>query len=212
MEANMADEVILAGGKLVHKNIVDKVNNKIEKGVLPIVNAVVVHQTGGSTAESSFSSYDEGKNGAHFLIDKDGTIYQTARITQKCWHVGNIRSRCQEMKTCSADELKAVNALLFKKGEAYSARIRNLTHLEATKSYPDRYPTNEDALGIEIVGAFDAKSQTYESVNKLQNGSLAWLVEILESKLSLDGDDIYRHGSIGYKQPSEGSTATWNKP
>jgi N-acetyl-anhydromuramyl-L-alanine amidase AmpD len=208
----MADEVVLANGKLVHKSIVDKVNNKIEKGALGTVNALVVHQTGGSTAESSFGSYNEGKNGAHFLIDKDGTIYQTARINQKCWHVGNIRSRCQEMKACSADDLKEVNALLFKKGEAYSARIKKLSQHEAGKSYPDRYPSNEDALGIEIVGAFDAKSQTYENVNKDQNRSLAWLVGILESKLSLDNDDVYRHGSIGYKQPSEGSTATWNNP
>lgn len=208
----MADEVILAGGKLVHKNIVDKVNNKIEKGALGTVHALVVHQTGGGTAASSFSSYDGGKNGAHFLIDKDGTIYQTARINQKCWHVGNIRSRCQEMKTCSTDELKAVNALLFKKGEAYSARIRNLSQHEAGKNYPDRYPSNEDSLGIEIVGAFDAKSQVYESVNKEQNSSLVWLVGVLESKLSLNGGDVYRHGSIGYKQQSEGSTATWNKP
>ena len=208
----MADEVILTDGKLVHKNVIDKIDSKIEKGVLGTVNAIVVHQTGASTAESSFSSYKEGKNGAHFLIDKDGTIYQTARINQKCWHIGNIRSRCQEMKACSTDELKAVNALLFKKGEAYSARIKNLSRHEATKSYPDRYPTNDDALGIEIVGAFDAKSQTYETVNKQQNGALAWLVEALEAKLSLDQDDVYRHGSIGYKQPSEGSTANWNKP
>jgi N-acetyl-anhydromuramyl-L-alanine amidase AmpD len=208
----MADEVILADGKLVHKNVVDKISNKIEKGVLGTVNAIVVHQTGASNAESSFSSYKEGKNGAHFLIDKDGTIYQTARINQKCWHIGNIRSRCQEMKACSTDELKAVNAMLFKKGEAYSARIKSLSRHEAEKSYPDRYPTNDDALGIEIVGAFDAKSQTYETVNKQQNSTLAWLVEALETKLSLDQDDVYRHGSIAYKQPSEASTATWNKP
>jgi N-acetyl-anhydromuramyl-L-alanine amidase AmpD len=209
--AIMAEEVVWAGGKLVHKNVIDKVNGKIEKGVLKSVNAVVVHQTGGSTAESALSSYEGGQNGAHFLIGQDGKIYQTARIDQKCWHVGNIRSRCQEMKSCSAEELKAVNSLLFKKGEAYSARIKKLSEHEATKSYPDRYPGNDDALGIEIVGAFDAKTQAYETVNKDQNTSLAWLVEVLESKLSMDGDDIYRHGDIGYKQPTEGSTANWTK-
>ncbi|MCQ8104377.1 N-acetylmuramoyl-L-alanine amidase [Methylomonas sp. SURF-2] len=119
----MAEEVIWSGGKLVHKNVTDKVNSAIEKGALSVVHAIVVHQTGAATAGSSFSSYDSGNNGAHFLIDKDGTIYQTARIDQKCWHVGNIRSRCQEMKSCTADELKELNALLFKKGESYSARF-----------------------------------------------------------------------------------------
>lgn len=208
----MADEVVWTGGKLIHAKVIDKVNSKIEKGVLGTVNAIVVHQTGAGTAQSSFSSYDEGSNGAHFLIDTDGTIYQTARIDQKCWHVGNIRSRCNEMKSCNTDELKTVNSLLFKKGESYSARIKNVSKHEASKAYPDRYPMNDDSLGVEIVGAFDTKSQTYDTVNKDQNSSLAWLVDVLETKLALDGDDIYQHGAIGYKQPSEGSTANWTTP
>lgn len=208
----MADEVVWSGGKLVHKNVTDKVNNKIEKGKLSKVSAIVVHQTGGATAESSLSSYNAGKNGAHFLIDKDGTIYQTARIDQKCWHVGNIRSRCQEMKSCTPDDLKAINALLFKKGVAYSARIKEVSRHEAAKAYPDRYPTNEDSLGIEIVGGYDAKNNVYDTVNKEQNNSLTWLIEALEGKLSITADDVYAHGKIGYKQPSEGSTAQWQKP
>lgn len=208
----MADDIVWSGAKLVHKNVTDKVNVKIEKGNLTNVHAIVVHQTGGATAESAFQSYNAGENGAHFLIDKDGTIYQTARIDQKCWHVGNIRSRCQEMKSCTTDELKAINSLLFKKGESYSARIRNVSLHEAAKTYPDRYPTNEDSLGIEIVGAFDAKSEVYDTVNKVQNSSLTWLIEALEAKLSLTGSDVYAHGTIGYKQPSEGSTAQWKKP
>lgn len=208
----MADEVVWSSGKLVHKNVTDKVVSGIEKGTLKEVHAIVVHQTGAATAGSSFSSYNAGNNGAHFLIDKDGTIYQTARIDQKCWHVGNIRSRCQEMKTCTPDELKELNALLFKKGESYSARIRNVSQRETAKSYPERYPTNEDSIGIEIVGAFDAKAQKYDSVNKEQNNSLSWLVEVLEAKFSLAEDDVYAHGKIGYKQPSEGSSAEWKKP
>jgi len=208
----MADEIVWSGGKLIHRNVTDKVNNKIEKGKLSSVHAIVVHQTGGATAESALQSYNQGKNGAHFLIDKDGSIYQTARIDQKCWHVGNIRSRCNEMKSCTTDDLKTINALLFKKGESYSARIRNVSLHESEKNYPDRYPTNEDSLGIEIVGAFDAKSDMYENVNKKQNDSLTWLIEALDAKLSLTTDDVYAHGAIGYKQPSEGSTANWKKP
>lgn len=208
----MADEIAWSGGKLIHQRVIDKVNSKIEKGSLGAVHAIVVHQTGGATAESALGSYDAGSNGAHFLIDKDGAIYQTARTDQKCWHVGNIRSRCAEMKSCSADELKAINALLFKKGESYSVRIRNVSQHEADKSYPDRYPTNEDSLGIEIVGAFNAKSDSYDSVNPQQNASLAWPVSALESRFSLSAGDVYTHGAIGYKQPSEGSTAQWSKP
>lgn len=208
----MADEVVWAGGKLIHANVKDKVNSKIEKGALGAVHALVLHQTGAATAESSFSSYESGKNGAHFLIDKSGVIHQTARIDQKCWHVGKIRSRCRELKMCTTDELKVVDALLFKKGTSYSARISGVHEHEADKAYPDRYPTNEDSLGIEIVSAFDTKKQTYDSVNKEQNEALAWLVKVLEDKLSLSAGDVYTHGSIGYKQPSEASTATWKQP
>jgi N-acetyl-anhydromuramyl-L-alanine amidase AmpD len=199
----------ISNGKLVSPKVVDKVTAKIEKGALATVSALIVHQTGGSNAASSLASYEAGKAGAHFLIDKDGTIYQTARVNQKCWHVGNIRSRCYEMKTCDAAELKTVEGILFKKGEAYSVRIKKLSEHEATKSLPDRYPTNEDSIGIEIVGAFLAKSKAYETVTHAQNQSLAWLVGVLQSALGLAADHVYTHPEVSYKEKTEASTAQW---
>jgi len=142
----------VVSGKLVASRVKDKTTSKIEKGALNKVNAIVVHQTGSDSADSSLNSYRAGINGAHFLIDKDGTIFQTARVDQKCWHVGNIKSRCSELKVCSAEDLKEINSILFKKGESYEVRVRNLSQHEGKKSYPDRYPTNDDALGIELVG------------------------------------------------------------
>lgn len=199
----------ISNGKLVSPKVVDKVTAKIEKGALTTVSALVVHQTGGSNAASSLASYEAGKAGAHFLIDKDGTLYQTARINQKCWHVGNIRSRCYELKTCDAQELKTIEGILFKKGQAYAVRIRNLNDHESKKSLPDRYPTNEDSIGIEIVGAFSAKSKTYETVTTAQNQSLAWLVGALQSTLGLAADHVYTHPQVSYKEKSEASTAKW---
>lgn len=168
-----------------------------------------MHQTGSSNAASSFSSYNNGLNGAHFLIDKDGTIYQTARVNQVCWHVGNVRSRCNELKTCSADELSDINSLLFKKGESYNVRIKNLSDHEKEKEYPERYPTNSDAVGIEIVGKFDVKSDTYDAVNQNQNSSLTWLVSVLQTCLQITANDIYRHSEVAYKQSSEAQLAQW---
>src|SRR5205823_1316303 len=124
-------------------------------------HAIVVHQTGGSTADSSFGKYKQGTEGAHFLIDKDGTIYQTARVDRMCWHVGKIQSRCYSLKTCSADELKDIKSILFKKGDSYSARVGTLNEHEQAKDYPDRFPTNADAIGIELVGAY--KDGAYET-------------------------------------------------
>lgn len=199
----------ISNGKLVSPKVVDKVTANIEKGALTTVSALIVHQTGGSNATSSLASYEAGKAGAHFLIDKDGTIYQTARVNQKCWHVGNIRSRCYEMKTCDEEELKTIEGILFKKGQAYSVRIKKLSEHESQKSLPDRYPTNEDSIGIEIVGAFGAKAKAYETVTPAQNQSLAWLVGVLQSALGLAADHVYTHPEVSYKEKTEASTAKW---
>ena len=83
-------------GKLKDPKVKLKMFATIERGLLKKVAAIVVHQTGAATAESTFQSYKGPANGAHFLIDKDGTIYQTARLTQRTFHVGKIKSRCLE--------------------------------------------------------------------------------------------------------------------
>jgi hypothetical protein len=76
------------------------------------------------------------------------------------------------LKTGSPEDLKEINSILFKKGESYELRIRNLSQHEAKKTYPERFPTNDDALGIELVGRFDAKSGSYDTVTRRQNESL----------------------------------------
>jgi len=130
-------------------------------------------------------------------------------MDQKCWHVGNIKSRCNELKTCTPDELKEINSILFKKGESYEVRIRNLSQQEAKKAYPNRYPTNDDSLGIELVGSFRAKSSTYDVVTNPQNESLIWLVSVLQSVLGVTDEDVYRHPEVSYRQPSEAQSAKW---
>lgn len=53
--------------------IVAKIFPFVERGPMKLVHGIVVHQTGGATAESAFNSYrNRGAFGAHFLIDKDG--------------------------------------------------------------------------------------------------------------------------------------------
>ena len=211
----MADEpasaaVEVKDGKLISGEVTDKITAKIEKGKLAAIDALIVHQTGGATAASALASYKTGSTGAHFLIDTDGTICKTARITQKCWHIGKIRSRCYELKLCSADELKAVNKILFKKGEAYSVRVDKLHTYESAKAYPDRYPTNEDALGIELVGAFHSKTDAYDTVSADQNASLTWLVKALLAYAKLTAADVYRHPEVSYKTATKAKTAEWN--
>jgi N-acetyl-anhydromuramyl-L-alanine amidase AmpD len=199
----------LSGGRLVSDKVIDKISKSIERGSMVDVHAIVVHQTGGPTAQSALNSYSRpGANGAHFLIDKDGTIYQTARTNQRCSHVGKIQSRCYKLKTCSVDELKNVKQILFNQAGSYEARVKKLHRHEMGKSYPDRYPSNEDSIGIELVAEFSQK-HGYESATAAQNDSLRWLVSTLENLLKLSASDVYRHSEVSYKQPSEATSARW---
>ncbi|PCK08641.1 MAG: N-acetylmuramoyl-L-alanine amidase [Alteromonadaceae bacterium] len=200
----------LTNGKLAGKKVTQKIFPKLHKGVLAAVNAIVVHQTGAPSAQHTFNSYSNANaNGAHFLIDKNGDIYQTALITQKTYHVGKLQSRCLQVKACSPEELTVATNILYAKGQSFAARVRNLHKHEQAKPYPDRYPSNNDSIGIEIVGEFSKPANAYAQVNAKQNASLKWLVSELESLLSLTSDDIYRHPEASRKHATEASTAQW---
>ena len=177
-----------------------KIFPAIERGRLDRVNGIVVHQTNGPTANSTFWSYEkEGANGAHFLIEKDGTIYQTASLYKITNHVGLLRSRCLEKKDCPPVEIEKVSRM------KRTIRSRH----ETKKSWPDRYPSNSDSIGIEIVGS--SKDNIYEPVTTQQNNSLKWLVSELIETFRIALREVYRHPEISYKQETEASTAQWKK-
>jgi N-acetyl-anhydromuramyl-L-alanine amidase AmpD len=196
----------LINGELQDKNVIQKIYKGLHHGKIAKINAIVVHQTGASSAQHTFNSYQNSSIGAHFLIDKQGVIYQTALTNQIAYHVGRLKSKCiDQPASCNQSELTAANAMYLQKGISYSLRVKNLHAHENAKNYPDRYPTNNDSVGIEIVGSADSKSKSYEAVNATQNASLKWLV----NELSINLGDVYRHPTISYKQPSEASTAAW---
>lgn len=199
----------LKQGLLLDPQITQKVFSGIERGPLGKVNALVIHQTGANTAQQTFNSYARGGHGAHFLIDKKGLIYQTARVTQKAYHVGKIKSKCYETKSCTKVQLQNITQLLFQKGVSYSSRIKNLHHHEKAKPYPDRFPLNSDSLGIEIVGSYDKLKNQYETISPLQNSSLKWLISELYTHFNITSADVFKHPEVSYKMPSEASSATW---
>ena len=183
-----------------------KLISNIERGVLGKVNGIVVHQTGGSTAEGAYSSYRlPNANGAHFLIDVDGQIYQTASVHRVTYHVGLLQSLCLNTKKCAPAEFKALHDIGWKPA--------TISRREENKSWPDRYPNNTDSIGIEIVGRSTpvqgGGNDIYEPVNNAQNSSLKWLVKELADTLGVTLQDVYRHPEIGRKMPAEASTAKW---
>ena len=203
----MADAKLVMGS-LISDRVKITIFPQIEKGPLPKVDAIIVHQTGSKAARSAFSSYKQGSNGAHFLIDRDGTIFQTAHVNRVCWHIGKIQSRCYKLMTCSPDEMKEIRGIMFNKADSYAARLTEVNKHEAAKSYPDRYPTNADSIGVELVAGYSEPSG-YDKATDQQNASLKWLVGMLETLLGLTAADVYRHPDVSYKKPSEASSAKW---
>jgi N-acetyl-anhydromuramyl-L-alanine amidase AmpD len=192
-------------GMLLDPKVTLRRFTSIEHGNLSGVAAIVVHQTDSATAQHTFNGYVSGSNGAHFLIDKGGQIYQTASTAKICYHVGRlIKSKCLTLdKTrCDSAEMARILAL------SWTRQIQALDAHERAKSYPDRYPVNSDSVGIELVGAH-VDARTYEAVTPAQNASLQWLVSELYGHFGLADGDIYRHPDVSYKNPDEARTAAW---
>lgn len=181
------------------------ISPQIERSAMTHVRGIIVHQTGGATAGSTLNSYARPNNGAHFLIDKDGTIYQTASVLKQTWHVGKLRARCLAESRCAPTEATELLKM--------SATPRN--RHEMKKSVPDRYPSNVDSIGIELVGqAFplhepDADQRTYEPVTLQQNASLKWLVQALSMQLGVPISEVFRHPAVSQKNATEAATASW---
>ena len=171
-------------------------------GRMEKINGIIVHQTGAPTAGSSLNSYlQKGANGAHFLIDKDGAIYQTGSVFWRQWHVGNIRPRCMSQKTCTPVEVKAFAHMSVLQKSQY----------EKKKAVPDRYPSNDDSLGIEMVAGIVGNNANpdYEKATDAQNASLAWLVGQLEANFQVPSAEVFRHPDVSYKDPHEAESARW---
>ncbi|WP_175923246.1 peptidoglycan recognition protein family protein [Burkholderia latens] len=187
-----------------------KIFSEIERSPMTKVNGIVVHQTDSPTAESTFNGYrQKGANGAHFLIDKDGTIYQTASLLKRTNHVGKLKSRCIITHECPAAELRIASGMEHK--------YTKLSIHEHKKTWPNRYPSNNDSIGIELVGmshdkdvpGTERKVKVYEDVTEKQNSSLQWLIKELTETLYISSQEIYRHPQLSYKTPTEAATAKW---
>lgn len=205
-------------GYVVGSGIQPKPRPNIEHGSMTTVNGIIVHQTDSDNAESSLNSYLRvGANGAHFLIDKAGTIYQTASLKKKTHHVGKSKARCFESHTCSAAEVKI--------GPNKHAKIHKV---EMAKSASNRFQSNEDSIGIELVGKcildpnlikkemtaaqkenLRAEKGVFEQVTPAQNAALRRLVQEIQSTLHVPESEVFPHSQVSAKNRTEGITADW---
>jgi N-acetyl-anhydromuramyl-L-alanine amidase AmpD len=175
--------------KFLHKPI-----PALEKGPLTGPKAIVLHRTDSYNLESPLQSFKKGV-GTHFIVDKDGTVTQTASLLKQTSHVGKIKSRCYESGTCPADEKAKIKGWGWAPQKVYNH--------EKAKAYPARYPMNEDSVGIEVVAKHD--NGAWEAATPAQLASISTLVMILKSIYGIGEADIYEHDKISYKTPGEGT-------
>lgn len=205
-------------GLLIDSLITQNIIPNIEHGSFDIkkVQAVILHQTETVSAEKTIEVWKTRVYGTHFLVDRggeihtgaDGKIYQTAKLNRETWHVGNPQSRCLIAKTCEIPK----GAKMSPEAQAEAIRggklkVKAVNKIEFSKAYPNRFPVNGDSIGIEIVTKFDYKKNVYPPPSSKQILVVSYLLEKLIEHIpaiSLD-EDIYTHGDIGRKQPSEGT-------
>ena len=181
---------------------IQKVSEADKGAITPV--AIVLHRTENNSTSGTVSGFKSGI-AAHFVVGKDGEIIQTVGTDRKAQHVGKIRSRCEQEKTCSVEDGKVIKKIWEGK-TSYGDRVEKVHNHELGKSYPDRYPYNGDSIGIEVVGAYTASSKTWDAVPADQADSVAYLVNLLKKELSLTNADIYVHEKISYKTEGEGQT------
>ncbi len=191
-------------GKVIHAKIKQSISTAIQKRAMKAIQGIIVHQTDSPTAKSTLNGYKNGNSGAHFLIAKNGTIYQTSSLLYQTWHVGKLRARCLVKMQCSPVELN-----LLKKFNPKNEHRR-----EIAKKVPVRFPSNEDSIGIEIVGEALPKNvpddqKVYEPITKEQNKSLKWLIQELRFVLKIPVSEVFRHPTVSRKNPTEAATAKW---
>lgn len=119
-------------GMLVHVQVQHRRYPQIEQGALEAARAIVIHQTDADDEQSTFNAYARGGHGAHFLIAKNGTLYQTASLFKRCFHVGaRIKSRCLELLKANCRDPEIAKALAL----GWSAQIAAINDIERRKPY-----------------------------------------------------------------------------
>ena len=204
----------IVDGLVVDPRVKVQLCPRLDHGPMPVVHGIVMHQTGGSTAAGTWFKYrntqSSDRTGAHFLIDRDGSLYQTLQITRACAHVAPIKARCLAELRCTPADLEAFETMKKVAGNNWNGTYaRAEGTYESKKSWPDRYPYNPDAIGIEVVGGPPKGSTIYENPTVPENDTVHWLVPSLLETLHIKSSEVFRHPTLSRKTESEASGVTW---
>lgn len=226
LEKNKREAIKVKAGQVLSPRVQHKfIPNIIREPLTQPITGLIIHETGGDDRFGTFNHWatDPKHNGAHFLIERDGQIFQTVPVDRKANHAGLTKSRClvqvtycapfgQEMNQFHKDFAKWKNA-------GGIANRAGLNESEKAKSYRYRYPINSDSLGIELVGAsrdplsgkgaYWAADAKYDEFTPEQQEALTWLVGQLRELYGIREDMVLKHNVTGVKAFSEAWSADW---
>lgn len=200
-------------GFITDEKITLKKISELEQGELTKINGIVLHRTVSSDEKSALNSFKSGV-GTHFLTLKNGTNFQTASLNKFTYHIGHIKSKAYDNKNSSKEESEKIKN--FRKLTPNKNATRAEHDYETKKAYPERYPHNEDSVGIEVVGMpidkngkatlIDKEIVGWEAITDEQAKSVSCVVKFLMSEYNLSTNDIYTHEQISRKTSGEGET------
>lgn len=111
-------------------NIIKPFFNPTATRTVEKINTVILHWTAGSSVGGDVRTLQRKGYGYHFLIDKDGTIYQGSPVTKKLSHAGNSYGPNGNYNNTTSvgisfstrgDEKKEVGSTKFNKAQIKSA-------------------------------------------------------------------------------------------
>ena len=94
--------------------------------------------------------------------------------------------------------------LVGKDGEILQTASLESYTLHVGKVRNKTYPTNSNAIGIEVVGNYDYKAESWEPLTNAQITSTAFLTNSLKQTYNLTNAQVYNHEDISYKTKDEG--------
>lgn len=118
-----------------------------EPGSLSDKNLIVLHITQGSSAASAIATFQQSQHpnrvSAHFVIDRDGTVYQLLDLSDIAWHASEVNSRSigiEHAAIADSAHYKAGEpippAILPVTDEQYQASAQLLAWLSKTLNIP----------------------------------------------------------------------------
>lgn len=161
-----------------------------------VVDQFVIHYDVCGTSETCFRVLHDNRGlSVHFMLDVDGTIYQTLDLKERAWHatVSNGRSIGIEIANIGAYPPSAMQPL----EKWYSKDDTGKTQLRLSKASSARIKTKSfvggpirndlvrgNVQGTELV-QYDLTPQQYESLIKL-TATLCWIFPKLDCKYPTD--------------------------